>query len=44
MHATLLGLQEKKQYYTEQLDSYHVYIDQSMAGIQRKRYVRVPNE
>ncbi|GAA5869494.1 hypothetical protein JCM3774_001467 [Rhodotorula dairenensis] len=41
MHATLLGLQDKKQYYTEQLNSYHVYIDQSMAGIQRKSKRRI---
>lgn len=40
MHATLVGLREKKQYYTEQIRSYHVYIDQSMAGLQKKRYAR----
>lgn len=36
MHATLVALREKKQYYTEQIRSYHVYIDQSMAGLQKK--------
>ncbi|GAA5985464.1 hypothetical protein JCM10908_006986 [Rhodotorula pacifica] len=41
MHNTLLGLREKKQYYAEQIESYHVYIDQSMAGIQKKSKRRI---
>ena len=39
MHATLAALRDNKRYLSDQINSYHVYIDQSMAGIQKKRYV-----
>lgn len=39
MHATLTSLKDKKRYLDDQIKSYHLYIDQSMAGIQKKRCV-----
>lgn len=37
MHATLASLRDNMRYLGDQITSYHVYIDQSMAGIQKKR-------
>lgn len=37
MQATLASLRAKKSYLQDQIKSYHVYIDQSMASIQKKR-------
>jgi len=36
MHASLASLRGKQKYLDDQIKSYHVYIDQSMAGIQKK--------
>ena len=36
MHASLASLHGKQKYLEDQIKSYHVYIDQSMAGIQKK--------
>jgi Ras GTPase-activating-like protein IQGAP2/3 len=41
MHATLASLKDKKRYLEDQIKSYHVYIDQSMAGIQKKSKKRI---
>ncbi|GAA5865578.1 hypothetical protein JCM8547_007655 [Rhodosporidiobolus lusitaniae] len=41
MHATLTSLKDKKRYLDDQIKSYHVYIDQSMAGIQKKSKKRI---
>jgi hypothetical protein len=41
MHATLSSLKDKKRYLEDQIKSYHVYIDQSMAGIQKKSKKRI---
>ncbi|GAA6013146.1 hypothetical protein JCM10207_006185 [Rhodosporidiobolus poonsookiae] len=41
MHATLKSLQEKKRYLDDQIKSYHVYIDESMKGIQKKSKKRM---
>ncbi|GAA5905227.1 hypothetical protein JCM6882_003721 [Rhodosporidiobolus microsporus] len=41
MHSTLTSLKEKKRYLDDQINSYHVYIDQSMAGIQKKSKKRL---
>ncbi|BGP03561.1 iqgap-related protein [Rhodotorula toruloides] len=41
MHATLSSLKDKKRYLDDQIKSYHVYIDQSMAGIQKKSKKRI---
>lgn len=42
MHDTLTSLRSKKTYLVDQIRSYHEYIDQSMASIQRKSYVSPP--
>ncbi|GAA5820880.1 hypothetical protein JCM11251_001859 [Rhodosporidiobolus azoricus] len=41
MHSTLTSLKDKKRYLDDQIKSYHVYIDQSMAGIQKKSKKRL---
>ncbi|BGP43492.1 iqgap-related protein [Rhodotorula kratochvilovae] len=41
MHATLAALRDNKRYLSDQINSYHVYIDQSMAGIQKKSKKRL---
>ncbi|GAA5946128.1 hypothetical protein JCM3775_004155 [Rhodotorula graminis] len=41
MHATLSSLRDNKRYLSDQINSYHVYIDQSMAGIQKKSKKRL---
>lgn len=38
MNATLASLSTKQKYLNDQIDSYNVYIDQSLASIQKKRY------
>jgi len=43
MHATLSSLRDNKRYLSDQINSYHVYIDQSMAGIQKKSCVVPPH-
>ncbi|GAA5901502.1 Iqg1p [Sporobolomyces salmoneus] len=41
MHASLASLHGKQRYLEDQIKSYHVYIDQSMAGIQKKGKKRI---
>ncbi|GAA6039162.1 hypothetical protein JCM8097_000443 [Rhodosporidiobolus ruineniae] len=41
MHGTLSSLKDKKRYLDDQIKSYHDYIDQSMAGIQKKSKKRI---
>ncbi|KAK4049279.1 iqgap- protein [Microbotryomycetes sp. JL201] len=41
MQATLTTLRTKKKYLEDQIQSYHVYIDQSMASIQKKSKKRI---
>ncbi|SGY18090.1 BQ5605_C015g07977 [Microbotryum silenes-dioicae] len=41
MQATLTSLRDKKRYLLEQTKSYHVYIDSSMASIQKKTKKRL---
>ncbi|KAM0790472.1 hypothetical protein ACM66B_003348 [Microbotryomycetes sp. NB124-2] len=41
MQATLTTLRNKKKYLEDQIQSYHVYIDQSMASIQKKSKKRI---
>ncbi|GAA5964914.1 hypothetical protein JCM21900_000018 [Sporobolomyces salmonicolor] len=41
MHASLASLNQKERYLEDQIRSYHVYIDKSMAGIQKKSKKRI---
>ncbi|GAA5998808.1 Iqg1p [Rhodotorula paludigena] len=41
MHATLTSVHDKRRYLADQIKSYHEYIDQSMAGIQKKSKKRI---
>ncbi|GAA5926398.1 Iqg1p [Sporobolomyces koalae] len=41
MHASLASLHGKQRYLDDQIKSYHVYMDQSMAGIQKKSKKRI---
>ncbi|GAA5820379.1 hypothetical protein JCM10212_002727 [Sporobolomyces blumeae] len=41
MHASLSSLHGKQRYLEDQIKSYHVYIDQSMQGIQKKGKKRI---
>ncbi|CEQ42089.1 SPOSA6832_03856, partial [Sporobolomyces salmonicolor] len=41
MHASLASLNQKERYLEDQIRSYHVYIDKSMAGLQKKSKKRI---